>query len=257
MIILKKFTLSGDDIMQTIQKEVILMYSGGLDSILSCIRLINEGYKVYLIHFDNGSCIGTENIQIGTQILKEKYKDKVEFLGIASTAALFMYYRGKANIENLNAEELNNKYGKISISQYRCLLCRMAMYTYIIALAKKMNIKYIAEGARKSQLFAIEQQELLNEFQKFCNKYDIELLTPVLDVEDEYKKENEIFINGLYPIAYEAKCLLGYPMSRKLTKEEINDIKKLYKDILYLQEKDIKEKKVVLTKLPKDKIRWY
>ena len=61
--------------MQTKKKEVILMYSGGLDSILSCIRLINEGYKVYLLHFDNGSCIGTENIQIGAQILKERYKE--------------------------------------------------------------------------------------------------------------------------------------------------------------------------------------
>ena len=118
--------------MQTITKDVILMYSGGLDSILSCIRLINKGYKVHLIHFDNGSSIGTENIQIGAQRLIERYKDKVEFLGIASTAGTLVYYRGKANIENLNAEELNNKYGKISISQYRCLLCRMAMYTYII-----------------------------------------------------------------------------------------------------------------------------
>ena len=41
------------------KKEVLLMYSGGLDSILSCIRLLSKGYKVYLIHFDNGSSIGT------------------------------------------------------------------------------------------------------------------------------------------------------------------------------------------------------
>ena len=47
------------------KKEVILMYSGGLDSILSCIRLVRDGYKVYLINFDNGSSIGSENIQKG------------------------------------------------------------------------------------------------------------------------------------------------------------------------------------------------
>lgn len=243
--------------MKTITKDVILMYSGGLDSILSCIRLINKGFKVYLIHYDNGSSIGTENIQIGAQRLIERYKDKVEFLGIASTAGIFGYYRQMTNIENLNAEELNNKYGKISISQYRCLLCRMSMYTYTIALAKKMNIKYIAEGARKSQLFAIEQQELLKEFKSFCNSYNIELLTPVLEVEDDYKEENEILFNRLHPIAYEAKCLLGYPMNRKLMQEELNDIKELYKNIMYLQEKDIAEKRIVLTKLPKDKTRWY
>ena len=239
------------------KKEVLLMYSGGLDSILSCIRLINEGYKVYLIHFDNGSSIGTENVQKGAQILIEKYKDKVEYLGVASTVGIFAYYRVMTNIENLNAEELYNKYGKISMSQYRCLLCRMAMYTYTVALARKMNIKYIAEGARKSQLFAIEQEELLNEFNFFCNKYGIELLTPVLEVEDDYKKENELLQYGIYPIAYEGKCLLGYPMSKKLTKEELNDVKKLYKSVMYLQEKDINEKKVVLTRLSKDKVIWY
>lgn len=239
------------------EKEVLLMYSGGLDSLLSCIRLINEGYKVYLIHFDNGSSIGTENIQIGAQRLIERYKDKVEFLGIASTAGTFGYYRIITNIENLNAEELNHKYGKISMSQYRCLLCRMAMYTYTVSLARQMNIKYIAEGARKSQLFAIEQQELLNEFKNFCNKYNIELLTPVLEVEDDYEKENEILFYGVYPFAYESKCLLGYPMSRKLTQEELDDIKELYKSIKYLQEKDIDEKRMVLSKLPKDKIIWH
>ena len=239
------------------KKEVLLMYSGGLDSILSCIRLVSEGYKVYLIHFDNGSSIGTENIQIGAQRLMTRFKDQVEFLGIASTAGYFVYYREMADIENLNAEELHSKYGKISISQYRCLLCRMAMYTYTVALAKKMNIKYIAEGARKSQLFAIEQEELLNEFRIFCNKYDIELLTPVLDVEDDYEKENEIFMWDINFCACEAKCLLGYRMNRRLTQEELNDIKELYRSIRHLQEKDIDEKKVVLTKLPKDKIRWY
>lgn len=239
------------------KKEVILMYSGGLDSFLSCIRLVNQGYKVYLLHFDNGSSIGTENIQIGAERLQKMYKDNVEFLGIASTAAKFIYYRELVNIENLNALELYEKHGKISISQYRCLLCRMAMYTYAISLAKKMNIKYIAEGARKSQLFAIEQQELINEFKNLCNKYEIELLTPVIDLEDDYQKENELLDNGFLPIANEGKCLLGYQMDRELTKEEIEDIKKFYASIRYLQERDIEEEKVVLTKLPKDKITWY
>lgn len=239
------------------KKEVILMYSGGLDSFLSCIRLVNQGYKVYLLHFDNGSSIGTENIQIGAERLQKMYKDNVEFLGIASTAAKFIYYRELVNIENLNALELYEKHGKISISQYRCLLCRMAMYTYAISLAKKMNIKYIAEGARKSQLFAIEQQELINEFKNLCNKYEIELLTPVIDLDDDYQKENELLDNRFLPIANEGKCLLGYQMDRELTKEEIEDIKKFYTSIRYLQERDIEEEKVVLTKLPKDKITWY
>ncbi len=41
------------------RKKVLLMYSGGLDSILSMARLIRDGYKVLLIHFDNGWTIST------------------------------------------------------------------------------------------------------------------------------------------------------------------------------------------------------
>ena len=239
------------------KKEVILMYSGGLDSVLSCIRLVRDGYKVYLIHFDNGSSIGSENIQKGAERLINRFKNDVEYLGIASTAARFLHYREMVDIENLNAKELFDKYGKISISQYRCLLCRMAMYTYSIALARKMGISYIAEGARKSQLFAIEQDELLNEFRNLCEKFNIKLLTPVLDVVDDYEKENEIYMWDQNLCACESKCLLGYPMNKNLSDEEIKDIKEFYKSIRYLQEKDIDEERVVLQKLPKDKITWY
>jgi len=46
-------------------------------------------------------------------------------------------------------------------------------------------------------------------------------------------------------------------MNKKLSKEEINDIKELYINIKRFQERDIEEKRVVLTKLPKDKVIWY
>ena len=238
-------------------KEVLLMYSGGLDSMLSCIRLINAGFKVYLIHFYNGSIIGEERVQIGAEILKERYNERVEYLGVVNVTASFRDYRYYAQIENLNAKELYEKHGNISISQYRCLVCRMAMYTYSISLARKMNIKYIAEGARKSQLFAIEQEELLNEFKNLCSLYGIELLTPVYELVDDFAKENEIFRNGITPSPYDSKCLLGYPMDRELTKEEIEDIKRLYLGLQKHQIEDINKKRVVLSKLPKDKITWH
>ena len=74
---------------------------------------------------------------------------------------------------------------------------------------------------------------------------------------NDYQKENELLDNRFIPVANEGKCLLGYQMDRELTKEEIKDIKKFYLSIRYLQERDIEEEKVVLTKLPKDKITWY
>ena len=90
--------ISKENILNSTKKEALLMYSGGLDSILSCIRLVNDGYKVYLIHFDNGSSIGTERIQIGANRLMKRFKDQVEFLGIASTVGCFGYYRKMVDI---------------------------------------------------------------------------------------------------------------------------------------------------------------
>ena len=210
------------------EKKVLLMYSGGLDSLLSCIRLINDGYKVYLIHFDNGSTIGTENIYEGIKLNLDKYKDKVEYIGVASTAGLFRDYRGLIDIENISFEELSLKYPGVSISQYRCLMCRMAMYTYSIALAKSLGIECIAEGARRSQLFGIEQRELLEEFTDLCRKYNINLLLPVFDLEDDMVRENEILRNGIVPVAYESKCLLGYPMNKELTQEQVDSLRNMY-----------------------------
>lgn len=220
-------------------KKVLLMYSGGLDSLLSCIRLINEGFRVYLIHFDNGSTIGTENINEGIKLHLSKFKDNIEYIGVASTAGLFRDYRGILDIENYTFDELSIKFPGVSISQYRCLMCRMAMYTYSIALAKSLGISSIAEGARKSQLFGIEQKALLDEFELLCNKYNMNLLLPVFDLEDDMIRDNELLRNGIVPIAYESKCLLGYPMNAKLNIEQIESLRKMYLSLREYQEEHI------------------
>ena len=47
------------------KEKILLMYSGGLDSILSMVKLIYSGYKVLLVHFDN--CC---TISIGDEVKK-------------------------------------------------------------------------------------------------------------------------------------------------------------------------------------------
>ena len=76
-------------------------------------------------------------------------------------------------------------------------------------------------------------------------------------MEDDYEKKQEIFLNGIYPTAPEPQCLLGYPLDKKLTPEEIKATRELYNNIRYLQEDDITKGRLVLERLPKDKIIWY
>lgn len=43
-------------------KKVLVLYSGGKDSMLSAMHLIEQGYQVFLIHFDNSLEIGSKNV---------------------------------------------------------------------------------------------------------------------------------------------------------------------------------------------------
>ena len=43
-------------------KKVIVLFSGGKDSMLSSILLIEKGYEVILVHYDNSFELGSENI---------------------------------------------------------------------------------------------------------------------------------------------------------------------------------------------------
>ena len=66
------------------------------------------------------------------------------------------------------------------------------MYVIGTVVAKKLGIHYIAEGARKTQMFALEQKEILKKIGSLLKKHDIELLLPVFDYDSDYDVENEL-----------------------------------------------------------------
>ncbi len=207
--------------------EVLLMYSGGLDSILSMAKLVSQGYKVKLIHFDNGC-----SISIGLEVERAKRfeelfgEDKVEYVGKITTVPSFR--DNEVLTANKSFSEIQNEYGDCTISQIRCLNCRSAMYYEAILYALNNNIKYIADGARKSQLFSIEQPELIDEFRDLLNSLGIELLLPVYDLEDDFEKENELFMYGILPSASEDQCVLGMPLDKPVCQEHTETAKNIF-----------------------------
>lgn len=189
-------------------EEVLLLYSGGLDSMLSACYLAARGYHVNLIHFDNGSSIGTEMIIKGAKKLEERFgSEKITYLGIVPIVGVIRSFH---KIKNLKCSEILETYGNTTISQYQCLACRSAMYWYAAMIALEKGIPTIAEGARKSQQFVIEQPPMMKEYEKFLSSQGLTLLTPVYHLDDDYERICQLERFRMEPVAYEGKCLLGH-----------------------------------------------
>lgn len=218
-------------------KKCLVLFSGGKDSLLSTIYLIEQGYKVYLVHYDNGQTIGTENIKIGVERLAKKYgMEKVEYIGSKNISIFFRKFIRK--IYNLHIDQIQKKYGNITISELNCLSCRLSMYAASIIICKQKNISYIADGARNSQLFVIEQDEMLNEFKELFKKYNINMLLPVKELVDDFEEKNELLVRGFIPKVNESQCLIGMPLchsnvDNESLKTSIKIYRETYKSIIY------------------------
>lgn len=211
------------------RKKVLLMYSGGLDSILSMARLIKDGYKVLLVHFDNGCSIST-GLEVERALNFEKLFgiEKVEYVGKITTVPAFR--DNEREIANIPFSIISNLYGDTTISQIRCLNCRSAMYHEAIRYCLLNNIHFIAEGARKSQLFSIEQPKLIQGYKDLLKDFNIELLLPVYNLEDEWEKENELLAYGILPSASEDKCVLGMPLEEAVPENQTDAIYNLFEE---------------------------
>ncbi len=225
-----------------INKDVLLLFSGGKDSFLCACKLLNNGYNIYLVTYENGFGLKSENVNNGVERLINKFGlDRVKNLGTFNISGIFRNYF--LPFFNLSTSKINELYGDITYSQFNCLICRTSMYIYSIALCKKYNINYICEGARISQGFAIEQKIMIDEFKALVESYSIDLITPMLDFDNDWKLKNELIISGFVPKTLEPQCLLGVPLDfEELPKEVLDATIKLYKTyVLPKVDENVKE----------------
>ena len=217
-------------------KDVLLLYSAGKDSTLAALRLHNVGYNVHFIHFDNGFMRDVDKPYL-TFCKTFLGKEGFTFLSTNKAVSISIYFEiyfkhwKKLYGDNLEGANLD--------SEIRCLACRMAMYTEAILYAKKHGFKYIAEGARVSQSFMIEQLPMIEALKRLAGEYGISLLFPVLNLDDDEVLKEELLRNGLSAKSWESKCLLG-----RLPKEKTKEDEELILDYF---DKHIKPK--VLSKI--------
>ena len=194
--------------------DCLLLYSGGRDSTLAAIRLYNSGYNVHFIHFDNGYMCDCDKPYLTFKEIFNKEKDYY-----------FDYELSNVDVKELFEEYFNDWLVELTndstlISEMRCLTCRMAMYTKVIQIAKERGYKYIAEGARISQKFMLEQLPITNRLKDLAAAYGIKLLLPVLYEDDDQKEIEELINNGYSSKTWESKCLIGKPAKDKSVDDE-------------------------------------
>lgn len=217
-------------------EKVLVLYSGGKDSLLTAAMLAEKNYKVYLVHYDNGMSLATDNVAHGAKRLinrygvNDKFEKRIEYIGVRRSSAIFRSFI--KDMYNMKPDEIAAEYGQLNMGQFNCLSCRLAMYVVSIILCKQLGIRYVADGARQSQLFAIEQTPMLDLFTELFAKEGIRFLTPLKDLTDDFEEKNMLLARGIIPKANESQCLMGMPLRDGKVDEEclaacVNVYKKL------------------------------
>lgn len=216
------------------KRAVILLFSGGRDSFLAGCRLIESGFKIYMITFENGVGLAAHNAEHGAKRIIQRYgKEKAEFLGVHNVAGIwrefFLPYL------NMKPSEILKEYGELVTSQFHCLTCRSAMYVWTIMKAKQKRIRYIADGARKNQGFVIELPSMIEKFRKFFAEYSMKLLLPVWDLASDWDRKNSLLLRGFVPKTLEPQCLIGVALPEgKIPDENIQGAAVNYFDKIVL-----------------------
>lgn len=216
--------------------KILSLLSSGRDSMLTVCRIIESGNIAYMVHFDNGCISHPEYAEAVAQRIQKHYHTPVhKWIGNQSIMPIFQSLLAPY-MQNTTATNAA-RYGHIPPYQLCCICCRTAMYIAAIAIAKKNNIKKIADGARFSQKFINQQPIVIDWYKNYFAEHDVELLTPVFNVKNDAEIIEELSLRGFHPKTMETKCWLGFPAVKDPTEEEIRDGVSYLQDIKPLIEK--------------------
>lgn len=216
----KKNLLIGD-----CMKECAVLFSGGKDSFAVAICMLVKGYKVHLLSFDNGCMSGVEAFAHGALRLEKKYRERVVFNTINIARLVYSLRKG---LYCKSLPELVKEYPHAVFHQLNCLICHSAMYKSAIDYCKDKGISIIADGGRMSQKFIVELPEMVEQYQKWGKSCGIEVLFPVLDIENDEEIEYIMSSHDFILKVYEAQCWVGSPVKEELTKPQIDDLVKYF-----------------------------
>lgn len=211
-----------------IRDDCLHMFSGGRDSLLSASLMIEQGFVVHLITYDNGHIGSIERVSATAKLLKEKYHHLVDILPVVKTG-MTMNEFAKDGWYMTGAEL--NQYPTVQMYQLNCLFCKIAMFVHTIAYCNATEkIHYISDGTRKCQGFYVDSPSFQQYMSEICKKNEITLMSPMYFEESDSVRKCKLSERDLPTKTLEPQCYLGCPICNTLTNENIRDLDKFFID---------------------------
>jgi len=174
-----------------------MLFSGGADSTAAAVYYLNKGNKVQLITFDNGVEINLNLSEKKAKMIIRKFP-KLCSWWMLNSRQLFHQMAIKT------LEKDVKKYGNLV-----CCGCKLAMLAQSIVFCKKNDIKIIADGFEKSQIYYPEQTpEYIYVADLLCKKFGVKNEHPLYNLSSK-EIENLTVQAGLPPAPLQAVCMFG------------------------------------------------
>jgi len=181
--------------MEKIKKEVAVMFSGGIDSLLAAVLLQKEFDKVHLITFDKGYLeFGLKNNLPNIERLKKTYGEEKFVNKIIDI---------KDILKKVSIKSLLKEYRYYGMEVVWCVACRLSMNAGALIYALENNLEAYADGSNKDQIPSKENiigtaenfPKVVQKLKEFASRYYVDFLTPVYDYggrEERRKKLREL-----------------------------------------------------------------
>ncbi len=155
------------------EKEISLMFSGGVDSTIAAINLSKQYAKVHLLTYCNGHghCfMGTSGKR--AKELNEKFGDKF----VHNLIPIDSIFR------KMVVEKLPQDYQEFQSGFIWCLGCKMTMHTCSIIYNLNHHIRFMADGSSADTSEMVEQSIMsISMIKMFYKQYAIDFFVPVYD----------------------------------------------------------------------------
>ncbi len=181
--------------MDPIKNEVAVMFSGGIDSLLAAVLLLQAYDKVHLITFDKGYLeFGVKNNIPNVERLKARFGANRIHHEIVDL---------KNVVKRIGAGRIRGDRKKYNLEIRWCVRCRLGMNTGGLIYALEHNLVGYADGSNREQIpsdanltgTAENYPSVVSRSKTFAAEYAVQFMTPTYEFggrEERRKKLSEM-----------------------------------------------------------------